>query len=172
MDDSSIMCRLFKQARFLTRPTLAATSPACPESAKTASRPRTRLVPSKAAAPRLTLVSHFTPHVSRFLGAKRERRWQPFSASCSTRGPSRGRGSSQREEPLLCCRFRKKRNLPLPLLDNYLNAAVLGTPCCRVVAGDRVAVPMAFGREVAAHAAVPQRLSGTIGTSVRELLVG
>ena len=31
-------------------------------------RPGTRLVPSKAATPRLTLVSRFTPHVSRFLG--------------------------------------------------------------------------------------------------------
>jgi len=42
--------RMLKKARLLTRPTLAATSPARPESAKTASRPRTRLVPSKAAA--------------------------------------------------------------------------------------------------------------------------
>ena len=41
-------------------------------------RAETRLVPSKAAAPRLTLVLRFTPHVSRFLGAKRERCWRTF----------------------------------------------------------------------------------------------
>ena len=37
-------------------------------------RPGTRLVPSKAAALRLTLVSRFTPYVSRLLGVQRERR--------------------------------------------------------------------------------------------------
>src|SRR4051794_2523909 len=58
------------------------------------------------------------------------------------------------------------------LLDNYLNPAVLGTFGCRVVTGDRVAVPVACGREIAAHPAIPQGLSGTLGTSVRELLVG
>ena len=41
-------------------------------------RAETRLVPRKAAAPRLTLVSCFTPHVSRFCGAMRERRWWAF----------------------------------------------------------------------------------------------
>jgi hypothetical protein len=41
-------------------------------------RPGTHLVPSKAATPRLTLVSRFTPHVSRFLEAMRERCWQTF----------------------------------------------------------------------------------------------
>jgi len=57
-------------------------SPARPECAKQPLRPRTRLVPSKPAAPQLTLVSRFTPHVSRFLGARREHRWRTFSASC------------------------------------------------------------------------------------------
>ncbi len=42
----------------------------------------TRLVPSKTTAPRLTLLSRFTPHVSRFPRAKRERRWRTFSTSC------------------------------------------------------------------------------------------
>mgnify|MGYP007054662498 CR=1 FL=1 len=60
---------------------------------------------------------------------------------------------------------------PVLLLDDHLNAAVLRTPICRVVAGGRVAVPVACGREVVAHAAVPQCSSGTIGTSVREFLV-
>ena len=36
--------------------------------------------------------------------------------------------------------------LPLLLLDDDLNAAVLGTPCIRVVAGNRVTVPVACGR--------------------------
>ena len=47
---SSLVYRTLKKARLLTRPTLASTSPARPESAKTASRPRTRLIPCKAAA--------------------------------------------------------------------------------------------------------------------------
>ena len=45
-------------------------------------RPGTRLGPGKAAAPRLTIVSRFTPYVSRLLEAKRERSWRTFSASC------------------------------------------------------------------------------------------
>ena len=61
---------------------------------------------------------------------------------------------------------------PLPLLDDDLNAAVLRTPIGRVVAGDRGTVSVACGREVVAHAAVSQGPSGTIGTSVRKLLVG
>ena len=46
-------------------------------------RAETRLVPSKAADLRLTLVSHFTSYLSRFLRATRERRWRTVSASCS-----------------------------------------------------------------------------------------
>jgi len=34
----------------------------------------------------------------------------------------------------------------LPLLDDHLNAAVLGTSCIRVVAGNRVTVAVACGR--------------------------
>jgi hypothetical protein len=48
--------------------------------------------------------------------------------------------------PVLCCRRRKTRNHPLPLLDDHLNAAVHGTPRLRVVAVDWVAVPVACGR--------------------------
>src|SRR5713101_7182796 len=59
-------CRMPKKARLLTRPTLAATSLARPESAKTASSPRDAPCPGKAAASQLTLVSRFTPHASRF----------------------------------------------------------------------------------------------------------
>ena len=55
---------MLKKARLLTRPTLAATSPARPESAKTASSPMDAPCPkqgrSSAADPR------FTFHVSRF----------------------------------------------------------------------------------------------------------
>ena len=43
--------------------------------------------------------------------------------------------------------------MTVPLRHNDLDATVLGTPRCRVVADDRVAVPVAFGRKVAAHAA-------------------
>ena len=46
--------------------------------------------------------------------------------------------------------------LSLPLLDDHFNAAVLGTPGFRVVAGDRVAIPVACGREVVTHPAVTQ----------------
>jgi hypothetical protein len=53
-------------ARLLTRPTLAATSPARPEYAKTASSPRDAPCPKQGRAPQLTLVSRFTPHISRF----------------------------------------------------------------------------------------------------------
>ncbi len=71
--------RMLKKARLLTRPTPAGTSPAHPESAKTASSPKDapfrRQGRSSVADPR------FTPHVSRLLGARRERRWQAFSAS-------------------------------------------------------------------------------------------
>jgi len=45
-------------------------------------RAETRLIPCNGAAPRLTVVSRFTPHVSRFQGARRERHWRTFSASC------------------------------------------------------------------------------------------
>ena len=45
-------------------------------------RAETRLVPSKAAALRLTLVSRFTSYLARFLRAKRARRWRNCSASC------------------------------------------------------------------------------------------
>ena len=45
-------------ARLLTRPALAATSPARPESAKTASSPRD--APCPQASPQLTLISRFT----------------------------------------------------------------------------------------------------------------
>ena len=45
-------------------------------------RAKMRLIPNKAAAPRLTLVSRFTPHVSRFLGTMRERSCRAFSAAC------------------------------------------------------------------------------------------
>jgi len=69
-----------QKARLLTRPTPVATSPARPESAKTASSPRNVPCPrqgrNSAAAPR------FTPHVSRFLGTMRERRRRNFSAFC------------------------------------------------------------------------------------------
>ena len=36
--------------------------------------------------------------------------------------------------------------LALSLRNDYLNTPVLGTPRCCVVAGDRVAVPVALGR--------------------------
>jgi hypothetical protein len=49
-DNGKTPCRMLKKARLLTRPTPAATSPACPESAKTASSPRDVLVPCKPAA--------------------------------------------------------------------------------------------------------------------------
>ena len=72
--------RMLKKARLLTRPTPAVISPARPESARAASSPRDAPCPkqvrSSAADPR------FTPHVSRLLGAKRERRWRTFSAPC------------------------------------------------------------------------------------------
>ena len=45
-------------------------------------RAKTRLVPGKAAAPELTFVLRFTPHISRLLGVNRERSWGPFSAAC------------------------------------------------------------------------------------------
>ena len=45
-------------------------------------RDETRRSAGKAAVPRLTLVSRFTPHVLRLLGARRERRWRIVSASC------------------------------------------------------------------------------------------
>jgi hypothetical protein len=71
---------MLKKTRLLTRPTLAATSPARPESAETASSPKYAPFPkqghSSEADPR------FTPHVSRFLGTRRERSWRTFSASC------------------------------------------------------------------------------------------
>ena len=55
---------MLKKARLLTRPTLADTSPTCPESAKTASSPKDAPCPmqgrSSAADPR------FTFHASRF----------------------------------------------------------------------------------------------------------
>jgi len=71
-------CRLFRKSRLLTRP---------PRRAKT------RRSAGKAATPWLTLVSRFTPHVSRFLGATRpacakrfgggrERRWRTLSTAC------------------------------------------------------------------------------------------
>ena len=46
--------------------------------------------------------------------------------------------------------------LSLSLLDDDLNAAVHGTPRFRVVAGNRVTVAVACGREVVAHPAVTQ----------------
>ena len=49
-DNGKTPCRMLKKARLLTRPIPAATSPACPESAKTASSPRDVLVPCKTAA--------------------------------------------------------------------------------------------------------------------------
>ena len=49
-DNGKTPCRMLKKARLLTRPTPAATSPACPESAKTASSPRDVLVPCKTAS--------------------------------------------------------------------------------------------------------------------------
>jgi hypothetical protein len=49
-DNGSTPCRMHKKARLLTRPTPVATSPARPESAKTASLPRDVLVPCKTAA--------------------------------------------------------------------------------------------------------------------------
>jgi len=48
-------------ARLLTRPTLAAISPSRLSLPRQTLRPRTRLIPGKAAAPRLTLI-----HASRF----------------------------------------------------------------------------------------------------------
>jgi hypothetical protein len=48
-DNGRTPCRMLKKARLLTHPTLAGTSPARHESAKTASLPRDALVPSKAA---------------------------------------------------------------------------------------------------------------------------
>ncbi len=66
-DTFNILCRLFRKAGFLTRPT-----------------------PTRQDAPfrgqgrsfGLTHVLRFTPHVSRLLGAKRERRWRTFSTAC------------------------------------------------------------------------------------------
>ena len=80
-DNGSTPCRMHKKARLLTRPTPVATSPARPESAKTASSPRDVLVPCKAATPQLTLVSRFTvlesaartPHGNRRVSARRGR---------------------------------------------------------------------------------------------------
>ena len=70
----SIPRRMLKKARLLTRPTLAVTSPARPESAMTASSPR------DAPCPRQGLSSvadaRFTFH------GCWERRWRTFSASC------------------------------------------------------------------------------------------
>jgi len=77
-DNGSTPCRMHKKARLLTRPTPPATSPARLESAKTASSPRDRLIPCKAATPRMTLVSRFTPHVSRFLLEQRLLLLKPF----------------------------------------------------------------------------------------------
>jgi hypothetical protein len=59
-DDSSTLHRMLKKARLLTRPTLAATSPARPESAKTASSPRGATYPmqgrSSETDPRFTVL--------------------------------------------------------------------------------------------------------------------
>ena len=65
---------MLKKARLLTHPTLAATSPARPESAKIASSPKDAPYPMQGRNSAADLVSRFTPHGSRFLGAKRERR--------------------------------------------------------------------------------------------------
>src|SRR5678815_4972699 len=82
-------------------------------------------------------------------------------------GPSQDtRASPYRRNP------RATSNIGTALLDDYFNTTVLGTPRFRIVTGDRITVPVAFSRQVAAHAAVPKRLSGTIGSSVRKLLVG
>jgi len=51
-------------ARLLTRPTLAAISPSRLSLPRQTLRPGTRLIPCKAAAPRLTLVSRLTFHGS------------------------------------------------------------------------------------------------------------
>ena len=64
--------RLFRKVSLFTRPTLAVTSPARPESAKTASSPRDAPCPKQVRSS--TVDPRFTPYVSRLLGAKRERR--------------------------------------------------------------------------------------------------
>ena len=69
--DYILSSRMLKKARLLTRPTLAATSPARPESAKTASSPKDAPCPkqghSSATDPRFTFhASRFTVYGSRF----------------------------------------------------------------------------------------------------------
>ena len=65
--DHSVSRRMLEKPRRLTRPAPAVISPSRPESAKTASSPRDAPFHGKAAAPQLTFVSRFTPHVSRLL---------------------------------------------------------------------------------------------------------
>jgi hypothetical protein len=55
---------MFKRARLLTRPALAATSPARPESAKTASSPRAALYPKQSRSSESD--PRFTFYASRF----------------------------------------------------------------------------------------------------------
>ena len=74
----------------------------------------------------------------------RERRWQTFLASCLTKNPSKEWALPIWKEPLRCSKRRKKPNLLL--FDDHLNAAVFGAPCFRIVAGNRVTVPVACGR--------------------------
>ena len=75
-----------KWARLFLRLTLAVFHPPALTLPRQTLRPRTRLIPCKAATPQLTIVSRFTPHVSRFLGAMREQSRSSFSASCSSPG--------------------------------------------------------------------------------------
>src|SRR5438552_4006941 len=75
-----------KWARLFLRLTLAVFHPPALTLPRQTLRPRTRLIPCKAATPQLTIDLHFTPRVSRFLGAVREQRRQPFSATYSSPG--------------------------------------------------------------------------------------
>ena len=61
--------RMLKKAGLLTRPTPARRDAPCPKQGR-----------SSMADPR------FTSYLSRFLKAKRERRWRTFSASCKIGG--------------------------------------------------------------------------------------
>lgn len=89
----------------------------------------------------------------------------PVTYSCVTQGTvmSNDGGWAHKEEgalpdgksPFFATGTGGNEALPLPLLDDYFNAAVLGTPRYGVVAGDRIAVPVARSRQVGAHAAVP-----------------
>ena len=82
-DSKETLSQNAQKVGLLTRPTLAVTSPARPESAKTVSLPRDTPCPrqgrSSVADPR------FTFHASRLLGAMRERGWQIFQHPARTR---------------------------------------------------------------------------------------